>query len=205
MRGLPWEPVPGRRGQIIPVSIDDSGRCRDEECDENTHEDANIDDEVDEQPYRRITDSFQVSQKAIGKYGPTEGCLACRIIQRRGTGSGRIGYNHSVACRERIVEFMRDDLECRQVTRKDQAELHVMIKNVEKAIEQINEKMLLEQTNVGKQLDKAMFNTLISNMQVAEIYSPPESGGNGGSHGIASGLGFGFDHAGCGRVGMGLQ
>ena len=168
MKGLPWEPVPGRPNQGIPTNINEDGDCQDEEADEITHKANGTEDEPEEQAYRKITDSYHVSQKAINRYGTTEGCPACRVIQRRGYGAGRIGYNHSTACRERIVKLMRDNPEQKPTSKKTQQDLHAIKKNVDRAIECINEKMSKQQSNLG-----TMLNMLISHIQVAEVYSPP--------------------------------
>ena len=72
--------MPGRPGQGIPVSIDNDGECQDGEADDNVYKRNDVDDEIEDQAYRKITDSFHVSQKAISKYGAIEGCAACNVI-----------------------------------------------------------------------------------------------------------------------------
>ena len=53
-------------------------------------EDPDREVRLDEEDYVEMKskggpDKFHASRKAIEKYGPTEGCLACSIIQKRDT------------------------------------------------------------------------------------------------------------------------
>ena len=157
----------------MPVNLDDNGveYEEDSEAKEDKHEE--IDDEAEETPYKKSADSFHVSQKAIGKYGTIDGCPACRAIQRRGNGVGRIGYNHSKECRERVMDAMQNDPEYRQLAKKTRPEVHVIRRHVQRAIDHITNTEVLRQNNLGTQLDRMMLNMLTTKMQVAEIYSPP--------------------------------
>ena len=81
MKGTPWEPVPGRQSQHIPVAIGDDGAVMDEETKTLQPADKGQDGEAaDEKQYRFHPDQLHVSRKAIARYGQTEGCPACRMI-----------------------------------------------------------------------------------------------------------------------------
>ena len=117
MRGTTWEFVPGSDTQHIPVSIDERGVAQRE--DDITQSAEPIDDETEDIVNPKVNfDKLHVSQKAVRKYGPTPGCQACGIIVRRGHTTGRVGYNHSNACRARIIEQMRNDPEYRGLMQK---------------------------------------------------------------------------------------
>ena len=118
MRGFPWEPIPGRICSQIPVDVEDH--------DDNTHADEmeSIPFEEDEQYQKQdVTlrggpDKLHISRKAVNKYGKTDGCPACEAIKRRGDAPGRLGYNHSQACRERIMAKMNMDPEYQELMQR---------------------------------------------------------------------------------------
>ena len=68
--------------------------------------------------YHTRTHNLHVSRKAINKYGNTEGCPACNVINRRGHLGGRAGYNHNEICRQRVLQAMREDPEYRRLVYK---------------------------------------------------------------------------------------
>ena len=76
----------------------------------------NVDE--DEQEYHSKTHSLHISRKAINMYGTTEGCPACSTINKRGHTTGRIGYNHSTVCRQRIGAEMQIEFEYRRLMHK---------------------------------------------------------------------------------------
>ena len=87
MKGVPWEFVPGRRGQHIPVEIQPDGRIFDE------HEEnqlvlggggEEVIDEADEIDLRSKVHLIHISRTAITKYGPIEGCPACNWLNKWG-------------------------------------------------------------------------------------------------------------------------
>ena len=112
MQRVPWEPVLGRPGQHIPVEIDPHGRAM-YEAEENILPKKEDGDE-DEQEYHNNAHCLHISRKAINRYGYTGSCPACYAISKRGHMPGRIGYNHSAACRERIMVEMQKDPEYRK-------------------------------------------------------------------------------------------
>ena len=120
MKGLPWEPVPGRQSQHVPVMIGDDGTVLDEEA-ENVKTRPKFAEEEDpsERRYMKNPDQLHVSKKAIAKFGTTEGCPGCDAIIRRGHTAGRLGYNHSKECRARIMEAMIDDPEYQHLIQKN--------------------------------------------------------------------------------------
>ena len=128
-----------------------------------------LEDAVEEQPFKKSVDSFHVSRKAIRIYGVTEGCPACRATQRRGSNGGRIGYNHSQTCRERIREAMEKDLEYQQLMKTTKQNLHAAIKHINDVIRHINNRERSRQGNLGMQLDNMMLNMLTAKMHVSEV------------------------------------
>ena len=185
MRGVPWEPVQGKTGQHIPVEIGADGRIMDE-AEENVLPEKYDDDEGEQElEYSNKTHNLHVSQKAISKYGTTEGCPACNVINKRGHFQGRVGYNHSMACRTRIKAEMQQDPEYRRLMYKHEVqqeagnieiltEAQVMEKrhNVMKAIATIEKNIRETTLNMERQLTQTMFKHLIAKMEVAEVYSP---------------------------------
>ena len=186
MRGLPWEPVPGKPGQHIPVNINEHGQCDDHDYDDLQPQ-PTIDEEAEtERIYKKGADEFHVSQRAIAKFGETPRCPACRAIQKRGAGMGRIGFNHSQNCKERITELMKLDPEYSQLvdtrTQEDversiktltTQDREVQMKHVRDAINHINKRMPTQCNDLGTQLDHTMLGMLAKQIQVAEVYNPP--------------------------------
>ena len=98
MQGVPWELVPGRQSQHIPVEINSNGQTMDELEENPTPNEQDANEDEQDFDYNVKTHSSHASRKAINKYGIIEGCTACRIIERRGHMTGRIEYNHSNTC-----------------------------------------------------------------------------------------------------------
>ena len=186
MQGVPWELVFGRQGQHIPVEISKHGHIMDE-LEENlppNKEDVN-DDEQDPE-YNVRTHSLHVSRRAINKYGTVEGCPACRIIERRGHMTGRVGYNHSNACRDRIKKEMQTDPEYRRLMHKHEphheaghieilteAQINERKHNIQRAVNIIERRMYNDVGGLEKRLTHTMVKHLLAKMEVAEVYSPP--------------------------------
>ena len=182
IKGMPWEPVPGRDNMHVPTSIDDSGNAIEEE-DGERQEPIPLDEEAVERPtLRGGQDRFHVSRKAIAKYGATGGCPACVQIERQGHLPGRLGYNHNEVCRKRLTTAMKQDLAYRELMQKhgngeiDMASEELwkeQIGKVKKAIYQIEAKIRREKQQVlDAQLDKTIAKMLRANIDVAEFYSP---------------------------------
>ena len=97
LRGLPWEPVPGKQSMPIFVDVDDNGedpqgyRGREVRPTEALDGDALAE-------ARGSSDKLHISRKAITKYGTTIGCPGCGELAGRGQQSGKINYNHSGEC-----------------------------------------------------------------------------------------------------------
>ena len=69
MRGAPWEPVPGRQRQHIPVEIGQDGQILDEAAENQFFEKEDVGDDEREPEYNNKTNNLHTSQKAISKYG----------------------------------------------------------------------------------------------------------------------------------------
>ena len=108
MIGTPWELVPGRNGQDIPVDVADDGNCMGSDSENEETENKVISDENDEPDFKESIDKFHLSRKAVREFGETAGCAACDIIRVRGDQLGRIGRHHSEECRRRILERLLD-------------------------------------------------------------------------------------------------
>lgn len=80
-------------GESVQVTNDD-----DEEMDQGKRLEG---EEEAPMQFRGGHDKFHVSRKAIGIYGPTNGCPAYTSIEIKGTSSGRVGIIHNDNCRER--------------------------------------------------------------------------------------------------------
>lgn len=170
MPGLPWQPVPNRHGQHIPVEIDENGEVPGEveENEKPPKEDTGVDEE--DLGYQKKVHGLHVSRKAIANYGVIEGCPACNAINKRGHLTGRIGYNHNTTCRTRILQVMRDDTEYRRLVHKH--ETHQQAGDVEVFIEaQMSERK--HNLQKARQLSHTLFHNLLMQMEVAEVYIPP--------------------------------
>ena len=186
MKGVPWEPVPGNTNQHIPVEIGTHGQTMDELEENQIPSERDADEDEQEPKYSSKTHSLHVSRKAINKYGTTDGCPACRIIERRGHMTGRVGYNQSSACRERIKAEMQTDPVYRRLMHKHephheaghmetltQAQVNERRHNVEKAVKAVERKTRNNPGGLGQQLTTTMFQNLLAKIEVAEVYSPP--------------------------------
>ena len=186
MRGVPWNPVPGKDDIRIPVDITEEGVVV---CDDDEVPSEKSDDELDEEQKTTLRGGphkLHVSRKAIAMYGTTDGCAACTAIKRLGHARGKLNYNHSAECRERILNHMKDDPQYRSLMEKhgiahessslemiSEVEREEMLGHVRKAIYQVNNMPTRQKSDTERKLDKAMMELLIANMQVAEVYSPP--------------------------------
>ena len=128
VKGMPWEPAPGRTDRRIPVAIVERGNGIQEAVEDDNVEQEQWDEmeeEDDDTQFKGGPDKFHVSKKAIERYGPTDGCPARNIIKTRGASRGRIGVHHNDICRKRITEKMTDDQQYRQLIQKNQRRLAV--------------------------------------------------------------------------------
>ena len=90
MRGTPYEPIPGKPSQHIPVDVADDGQYMGADSENEEQKDKTINDEDDEQEFKENIDKSHVSRKAVREVGETVGCPACDIIRVRGDRPGRI-------------------------------------------------------------------------------------------------------------------
>ena len=186
MRGVPWEPVPGRQSQHIPVEIGQDGQTLDEPAENQFLQKEDVGEDEREPEYNNKTHNLHISQKAISKYGTTEGCPACDVISKRGHLQGRIGCNHSAACRTRIKAEMLKDPEYRRLMHKHdinqqagdiemltEAQINEKRHNVMRVIATLEENIKRIEENLKEQLTQTVFNHIFAKMEVAEVYSPP--------------------------------
>ena len=144
-----------------------------------------VDEDEQEPEHSNKHHSLHVSRKAISKYGTTEGCPASNAINRRGHVAGRIGYNHSSACRERDKADMQNDQEYKRLMYKHEvhqeagnlemlteAQVRERHHNVLRAIAAIEKKIHETIYNMEQQFIQTLFKDLIAKMEVAEVYSP---------------------------------
>ena len=186
VKGTPWEPVPGRTDRRVPVGIDERGNGVQPLVDEDEAQERPM-SEGEEAPmqFRGGPDKFHVSKRAVERYGPTEGCLACTSMTKRGIASGRIGINHNDQCRKRITDAMKDDPHYHTLVKKhetgnnvdtvesDRTRLEEQRGNLKKSIHKMKQKMKETVNTITKQLEQTMLHTLIAQMDIAEFYSPP--------------------------------
>ena len=129
-------------------------------------------------------DHLHVSRKAIAKYGTMEGCPGCDAIVKRGRLLGRLGYNHSTECRNRVMDAMAGDPEYKHLAQrlpKPATTQHLEMITEDARHEQITHAkraiMTIETQRRGDELDKkwnaVTMGMLLNQMDVAEIYSPP--------------------------------
>ena len=186
MKGVPWNPVPGRDDIRVPVDITDNGGVVDEDDDIQSELGDDEHDEETRPILRGGPHRLHVSRKAVAKYGTTEGCAACTAIKRLGHTRGKLKYNHSEECRARILEEMKSDPQYRSLMEKHghvsneqsvemvtDVQREEMLGHIRKAIYYINQSKERIRSPIEHGLDKAMMELLIANIEVAEVYSPP--------------------------------
>ena len=183
--GTPWELVPGRVSQHVPVAIIDEGDAIEEDLEHHQSQQQCQDEEDADKEFQRTTPhGMHASRKAIAKYGQTVGCPGCDAIGRRGHLPGKVGYNHNSTCRKRIMKEMADDLEYRQLMQKhsggkDAGEMDMIseeqrqsgMTHVRRAIAAIE--MRQRNEALGSCMNITMMKMFLNNMDVAEVYSPP--------------------------------
>ena len=186
MRGVPWNPVPGKDDIRIPVDITEEGAVV---CEDDEVPSEKSDDEVDEEQNTTLRGGphrLHVSREAIAMYGATDGCAACTALKRLGHARGKPNYNHSAQCRERILQHMKADPQYGNLMEKHGIDVEVanlelvseiqrgeMLVHVRKAIHHIDQTSGRQRSDTERTIDKAMMEQLITNMHVAEIYNPP--------------------------------
>ena len=84
--GTPWQPVPGRPEDAVPVRVRFS-----ESSDEPTKP---VEEGMRQEPTRRRT---RITREDVKKFGYSLNCPGCRAISR-----GAPAENHTEACRTRI-------------------------------------------------------------------------------------------------------
>jgi hypothetical protein len=89
VKGTPWEPVPGRAADTIPVRV----RLAEEECD--------IAQPSIGEPKEEIKRRAIISREDVVKVGFTVGCPGCSAISRKARAE-----NHTEACRLRIEKAL---------------------------------------------------------------------------------------------------
>ena len=205
MRGVPWNPVPAKDDIRIPVDITEEGAvvCEDDEVpSEKSDDELDVDKNI---TLRGGPHRLHVSRKAIAMYGATDGRAACTALKRLGHARGKLNYNHSAECRERILQQMKADPQYRNLMEKHGIDVEVanldlvfeiqrdeMLGHVRKAIYHIDQTSGRQRSDTEGKLDKAMMELLITNMQVAEIYSPPRVTAMARSMGLRPGWSLGF-------------
>lgn len=155
--------------------------------DEDEAHEQSVSDEEEEMPmqFRGGPDKFHVSEKAVDKYGPIDGCPACTSITKRGMVSGRVGVIHSDQCRKIIMTATKNDPQYRKLMKRHEAGVNVdaidkqgtrlqeQRGNLKKSMHRMKQKMKETTNTTTKQLEQTMLQTLIAQMDVAESYSPP--------------------------------
>ena len=106
MKSTPWEPIPRTQQQHIPVDVADNGDNLRPDSENEEGDASEVNDETKGKEYQINLYKLHASQKAIKKFGTTQGCAACAAIQIKGDRPGRIGRHHSQACKKRIIETM---------------------------------------------------------------------------------------------------
>lgn len=121
MRGCPWIPVPGVKGDHIFVETREDGTAStpQEECVDKApiiifEEEPRMPTKLTTAGYKESgSQEFHVTQQMIQKYGYTEGCPACGKIQnnlQEGIiAAKKLGVHHSATCRPRVMEEMLND------------------------------------------------------------------------------------------------
>ena len=106
MQGIPQQPDPRKRGIAVPISFRFESKLAEGEA----------------QPVKEITEPMArrrvITQMELEKYGFTAGCPGC-IAKQRGEVAKR---GHSEACRKRIEDMMRQDVEDRKRLRLQMGE-----------------------------------------------------------------------------------
>ena len=186
MRGVPWEPVPGRKGMHTLVDINDDGNDPEKDYGKDVRP-ANAQDDDAPVELRGSPDKLHISPKAIARCGTTPGCPGCNDVARRGQQSGKIMYHHSQAYRDRIIEHMKYDPEYRRLLEKHgfamgindmegmtREQVQEKKHQIQRTIAEIEQrKRQLQWSAKRDQLNSTMRRILLERMDVAEIYNRP--------------------------------
>ena len=186
LKGVPWEPIPGKESLHIPVDIEDDGKDPEGDCGRAASPANNLDAETPIE-LRGGTDKLHISRKAIAKSGVTTGCACCNDLARRGHNGGKLIYHHSGACRTRIIEHMRDDPEYRRLLEKHgytmamsngdamtKEQIQEKIHQMKKAIMEIEKRQRQTQRSAKEnQINSMMRSILLNQVDVAEVCNPP--------------------------------
>eukprot|EP00973_Karenia_brevis_P075204 10447424-Karenia_brevis.AAC.1 len=91
MKGVPWQPVPGRKTNKIPTRIEEGDEVEEEDDDEEVEkfevhvEQQKEDEDVPNKPGMASatpgTRAMYVKRQDIKDYGPTKGCIGCKAIE----------------------------------------------------------------------------------------------------------------------------
>ena len=189
MKGTPWAPVPKVKGDHIPVEIKKDGSSTNPE-EENGTEELEIAFEKDiDLPSKPQTSGykgagmkeFHIKKPMVQKYGYTDGCAACQKLRDMSQGgrpmTGRLGVNHSIECKARIMQKMSEDPNDRHLVenyyKRAKTEGSGKIKQTD-VPQQSDQEDAEHSDKSGKQLglERAMLNMTMNVMDIAEVYSP---------------------------------
>ena len=169
MKGTPWSPVPKVKGDHIPVEIKEDGNPTTIE-EETVEKEAEVN--FEEEPKSKSTPStsgykeagvteFHIKKPMVQKYGYIDGCPACQRLKGLGkdgqTPTGRLGTNHSVACKTRIMHRMKDD---------------PIDRHIVEAYQRRSQRSHLGSMQQKELEEMVLKMTTTTTMDVAEIYSP---------------------------------
>ena len=124
IRGTPQQPDPEKKGIRVPISV------RFEAKEEDTQ--AHPAREPEEPAVRRRG----ITQLELDKYGFTPGCPGCLAKQR-----GEVAKKgHSEACRKRIEDLMREDVEDKKkIEKSDERITHQIARRIEQEDRNVNQ------------------------------------------------------------------
>lgn len=121
LKGSPWSPVQNAKGDHTLVEIKDigeptatEGETMEKQEEIRFEEEPNMSNAPTSSGYKGAgTIEFHIKMPMAQKYGYTEGCPACQKLKGKTQDgrapTGRLGVNHSVACKTRIMHRMAED------------------------------------------------------------------------------------------------
>ena len=127
IRGLPWEPTPGRPGTEMTSRIG-GARSSEEVPERNQGEDR--------EPIKR---AFRIEKGDVKRHGVTVGCQGCTKAVSGGT-----AVNHNKRCRDRFEEKFRDSGDPRLLR---QVERMPLDEDQERTIREVDERQVPQRSS----------------------------------------------------------
>ena len=93
----------------------------------------------------KVRRDFKVTKKLLGRFGPTDGCKACRLMIEGGKAKG---WRHTHQCRRRIEERMKTSEEFKDILKKRDQRHNLAPQDEEE--DELEQRQVVEQQTLPK-------------------------------------------------------